>query len=81
MNPTKTSFITAAGVTIAALAVVYGSNVRESVELGRSLNRAALTTETTPMGLEASNKQIPEDIEQIQPDQIPWNGRHFPSPT
>src|SRR2546423_1549118 len=60
MNPTKTSFITAAGVTLAALAVVYGGYVRESLDSDRSNERPALTEATTP-GLEVSTRQIPED--------------------
>src|SRR4051812_10667807 len=62
MNQTKTSLITAAGVTFAALAVVYGSYIRECVETGRPLNRPTLNSEPQTMGLEVSNnRQIPED--------------------
>ena len=58
MNPTRTSVVTALGVTFAALSVVYGSFVRDSLTTGGSFDKSL--TDTTP-GLEASTKQIPED--------------------
>ena len=60
MNPTKSSFFAAAGVTVAALSVVYGSSVRQYLDSGQAFDRASLS-DPTPMGLEASNNQIPED--------------------
>ncbi len=59
MNPTKTSFVTAAGVTIAALSVVYGSYVRDYLENGKQAAQAL--NDPTPQGYEVSNNQIPED--------------------
>src|SRR2546423_3730988 len=61
MNPIRTSFLTAASVTVAALSVVYGSYIRECIEVGSPLNRQALNSQSGPMGLEVSNSQIPED--------------------
>jgi C-terminal processing protease CtpA/Prc len=60
MNPTKTSFVTAAGVTLAALSVVYGGYIREALDNDRPFNHPTLTEATTP-GLEVSTRQIPED--------------------
>ena len=59
MNPTKTSFLTAAGVILATLSVVYGGYVREGLDQGHSFSHPALS-DTTP-GLEVSINQIPED--------------------
>src|SRR5690349_3725465 len=59
MNPTKTSFVAAAGVTFAALSVVYGSYVRDSVDNGKPV--AQTLNDPSPQGYEVSNNQIPED--------------------
>jgi len=48
--------MTAAGVTVAMLSVVYGSHVRERVESGSP----TLNSDSVLPGLEASNQQIPE---------------------
>jgi len=58
MNPTKTSFVTAAGVTFAALSVVYGSYARDCLDNGKPVGTL---NDPTPQGYEVSNNQIPED--------------------
>jgi carboxyl-terminal processing protease len=52
--------LTAAGVTVAALAVVYGSCVRKYVQTGETFNVGTSGFDNSAFGLQASNKPIPE---------------------
>lgn len=55
MNPTKSSIFAAAGVALAALAVVFGSSTRERIDLGSLGERSSNLS-----GLVASQSDIPE---------------------
>lgn len=63
MSPVKSSFFAAAGVTVAALAVVFGSALRERIDLGRSFNTTVTDSGTSLAGLVASRSKdgdVPE---------------------
>lgn len=59
MNPIRTSIVTSAAITIAALSVIFGSVSRGRLDLGGA-SAQTLNSGVSLTGLEASRKQVPE---------------------